>query len=247
MSDLNDWTSLTNDPVDENVRSRIINHLNNIRNPLPENNYDIYLKDVVAQKRVLDVGVCEHTLERASNDSWKHNIILENANYSLGIDIIDDLVAKLSSKGINVKKCDATSEEYLGESFDIIHVGDVIEHVDSPVKMMEFCSRHLSDGGKIVVRTPNPYCFDYVHLQKKFGTDKSNLEHMFYICPIHAMEIARRSGLKLSRYYTLTPGGVVSFLKHLLRGRLRHAFAELFSTPESYSTIYVYEFSKANS
>jgi hypothetical protein len=113
--------------------------------------------------------------------------------------------------------------------------------------MMKFAKRHLAEGGKIIVRTPNPYHFDYVRGIKRNGTDISNLEHMFYILPIHMLEIARRSGLNLSGYRTLYPGGFSYRGFRRIAGRLirgfkwRHALAELFTKPESYSTIFVYE------
>ncbi len=244
-----DWTKLTKDPVFNPVRNKIVRYLISIRRPLGES-YEDYLAKEVKDKSVLDIGICEHTFERMTSPAWKHNIIRNNASFSLGIDIIPDLVEKLKEQGANVALCDATSDIYLGRKFDVVHAGDVIEHVDSTVHLLKFCARHLGKGGKLIVRTPNPYCFDYVHLQKKFSTDRSNLEHIAYICPTHALEIGKRSGLCLSRYYVLYPSGFS--MKGLLqagyfmsKGKFRHAFAEVFAKPESYSTIYIYEFTLA--
>lgn len=242
-----DWTKLTNDPVDNIVRDQMVNYLFKIRSGLPQNDYSKYLSQEVKGKRTLDIGVCEHTQSRINSEEWKHDIIRKHASYSLGVDIIHDLVKTLKEKGYNVIQCDATSEEDLGDRFEIIHVGDVIEHVDSPVALMKFCKRHIKEDGKIVVRTPNPYNFNYVYLHNKVGTDRSNMEHMFYICPIHAMEIGRRSGLYLDKYFVLEPHGFTILglkiiLQLLCKMKFRHALAEIFKKPESYSTIYVYEF-----
>lgn len=182
-----------------------------------------------------------------SAPDWKHKIIHESATRTVGVDIIPELIDDLNSKGYDVRLCDATSDEDLGERFSIVHIGDVIEHVDSPVALMKFAKRHLEPGGKIIIRTPNPYCFDYVRRIRQKGTDVSNLEHVFYITPTHMLEIARRSGLELSGYLTRYPGafsykGIRRVAAHILKGfRLRHAFAELFANAEQYSTIYVYE------
>ncbi|WP_417798200.1 class I SAM-dependent methyltransferase [Terasakiella pusilla] len=244
-----DWTKLTVDPVDEVVRSNVVGYLNRIRKGLPNNDYNVYLESKVLGKDVLDIGICEHTQERIDSPNWKHNVIRKHSKFSLGIDIIENLVEKLQDKGVNVAHCDATSDKYLGRKFDVVHAGDVIEHVNSPVALLNFCSRHLEDNGTIIVRTPNPYCFNYVHLHGVFGTDKSNLEHVYYICPIHALEIGRRCDLNLTDYYTLRAGkftlrGIYTAIRHFLNFDFRHCFAELFAQDEVYSTIFVYEFKK---
>jgi len=239
-----DWTRLTKDPVDHEVRKKVIQYLLSIRRTIPGNNYTNYLIETVKEKRVLDIGICEHVIERIHSDQWKHKIIVDNAEYSLGVDIIPELIEGLNNEGYNVCECDATSDIFLGEIFDVVHIGDVIEHVSSPILLLEFALRHLKDDGKIIVRTPNAYCFNYVHLNKKIGTDMSNLEHLFYILPIHALEIARRTNSNLSAYYVQNKRGFLHGLLSLAKGNFRHAFAEIFAKPEQYSTIYCYEFTK---
>ncbi len=81
-------------------------------------------------------------------------------------------------------------------------------------------------------------------LHKKIGTDRSNLEHLFYILPIHALEIARRTNCNLSAYFVQSKRGLKHAIWHLINGNIRHAYAELFSKPEQYTTIYCYEFTK---
>jgi 2-polyprenyl-3-methyl-5-hydroxy-6-metoxy-1,4-benzoquinol methylase len=181
---------------------------------------------------------------------WKHKIITENANHSLGIDIDKKLINVLKDKGFNVLHCDATSEIYLQEKFDLVHIGDVIEHVNNPVALLSFAGRHLNDNGKIIVRTPNPYNFNYIHIQRKTGTALDNMEHVAYICPMQAHEIGLRANLNLNKYLVLyakglTFKGILHAGYYILKYfSFRHAFAELFAKPERYTTIYVYEFTK---
>jgi len=238
------WTEMTQDPVDTKVREMVLDYLFSIRRTLPNNNYDTYLKNNVYEKRVLDIGVCEHVVERMRSKNWKHKMIVKNAGYTLGVDILPELISELNQTGYNVVECDATSDVFLGEEFDVVHIGDVIEHVSSPILLIEFALRHLKEGGKVIVRTPNAYCFDYVYKNKKIGTDQSNLEHMFYILPTHALEIARRTDSVFSAYYVQARRGLIHCLYQLTKGNFRHAFAEIFSKPEQYSTIFCYEFTK---
>ena len=244
---------MSEDPLDPQAISAVVDYLNSHRRPLVNNDYSQYLVESARDATVLDIGVVEHNRERMSSEDWKHDLIRGSASRTVGIDVIPELVEELNSKGYDVRVCDATSDADLGEKFEVVHIGDVIEHVDSPVDMMRFAKRHLEVDGKIIVRTPNPFCFDYVNGVGRNGTDVSNLEHMFYITPIHMLEIGRRSGLALTGYRTLYPGrlsyrGLRRFVGRLVRGfKWRHALAEMFSTPESYSTIYVYELTHAES
>lgn len=244
---VHDWTKRTSDPLNPGMRDAIVEYLHDIRRPLPSNNYDEYLVAEIAGKSVIDIGVCEHTSERMGSAAWKHSLIREHAREVVGVDIIEDLVEDLQKRGMDVVVCDATSDTYLGRTFDVIHAGDVIEHVDNPVAFLRFCKRHLAPGGKVIVRTPNLYCFNYVYLQGKFGTDKSNLEHLFALSPVHALELGRRSGLRLTGNVTLYPGGfTLTGLKrafnYLRMGAFRRALAEFWCKPEQITTVFVFEF-----
>ncbi|MBP9049969.1 MAG: methyltransferase domain-containing protein [Alphaproteobacteria bacterium] len=247
-----DWTKRTHDPLNEEVRADVIDYLLAARTPLPKNfhhigydDYEGFLMDSVAGKTVLDIGICEHTQERMDSPKWKHRMIKNCAAHVTGVDIIEDLVTRLKSEGYDARLCDATSETDLGERYDVVHVGDVIEHVDSPVNLLKFAARHLKPDGKIIARTPNPYCYSYIWGMLKNGTDKSNLEHMFYVCPTHALEIGRRAGLKLNKYYVENKQGVSKFpLVRLARTALR--FVKFgFLPDELFTTIFVYEFVRA--
>jgi hypothetical protein len=127
-----DWTSLTKNPVDPDVCEQLRSWLLDHRKAIPSNDYDDFLISLVRGKSVLDIGICEHTIERVKSTKWKHRLISNNAKKCLGVDIISDLVRELVAQGFNVVCEDATSEAYLGEEFDIVHIGDVIEHVSDP-------------------------------------------------------------------------------------------------------------------
>ncbi len=196
-----DWRTLTDDPAHD-PRAKIVvrNDLINKREIKDVELISIF-KDACRGKRVLDIGICEHDIGHMNADGWKHKEIASVASYILGADIIEDLVSVLKSKGYNVVCCDCTSDRYLGETFDTVIVGDVIEHVDNPVNLLKFCKRHLAAGGKILVSTPNPFFMTwYKHLWRD-GTFLANLEHVSWITPTNALEIAYRAGLKLTKYY----------------------------------------------
>ena len=246
-----DWTTLTRDPVDVGVRRSLKEWLLERRRDLPRNDYDAFLVDQVKGKSVLDIGMCEHTLERMNSPKWKHRLIKESAARLVGVDVIEDLVQALVEKGFEVVCQDATSDAFLGETFDIVHVGDVIEHVADPQRLLAFAARHVAPDGKILVRTPNPHNFDYQYNARRDGISVENLEHISYIVPFHALELARRTGLDFSEYWTMVPGrfhivGLKRALVSLFGMRFRHALNELFGEANTYTTIFVYAFSKKN-
>ena len=257
-----DRNAISKDPLDAHTTRTVNKFLLDVREQLPRNDYSAYLKSVCASRSVLDIGVVEHNHSRMESQDWKHGIIRFAARRTVGIDVVPELVEKLVAQGLDVRLIDATSDDDLRERFQVVHIGDVIEHVDSPVAMLKFAARHLDLGGKVIVRTPNPFYFIHVHSIKINGTDVSNLEHVSWVTPTHMLEIGRRSGLILSKYLTEYPGGfsykgirksAVVFLSGLkLRKRLwrglswRRGLAELTANPERYSRMYVYELTKTS-
>jgi len=109
-----DWNKLTRDPVDQGVRRNLCEWLLARRRDLPINDYGAFLVGQVKGKSVLDIGICEHTLERSNSPKWKNRLIKDNAYRCVNVDIIDDLVEALVPKGFDVVCQDATSDAYVG-------------------------------------------------------------------------------------------------------------------------------------
>ena len=105
----------------------------------------------------------------------------------------------LQQRGFDIRYCDATSEEYLGEKFDTVVLGDVIEHVNNPVDLIRFAKRHLNPGGEIIAKTPNPYYIDHVKKCAK-NRDFVSLDHLAWYTPTMALEIAERAGCGLKTF-----------------------------------------------
>lgn len=158
-----------------------------------------YLAAEVKGKKVLDVGVCEHSVEQIENDYWQHKHIVENARYCLGIDNDAALVKYVKRKGYNVLVCDATSKVDLGERFDVVLLGSIIEHVDNPVNLLKFAKRHLKKNGKIIVGTANPMSWRWFQRTIDQETIVCNLEHVSWLSPSNIFELSRRAGLSYNR------------------------------------------------
>ncbi len=170
-----------------------------------------FLEAFALDASVLDIGVVQHTLEKADSSAWRHGILKAKAQRLVGVDILAPEVEALRARGFDVRCVDATSDADLGERFDRVTIGDVIEHVDDPVRLLRFGARHLAPGGRMLVTTPNPFFLGYLLASLREGVFVANAEHVTWITPSMAMELAHRAGLELVEYWHVqgegkTPG-----------------------------------------
>jgi SAM-dependent methyltransferase len=160
-----------------------------------------FLIDFVRDAVVLDVGVVQHDTSQIDLPHWKHRIIRDVARRVVGIDLVEDGVQELVRRGFDVRCVDATSECDLGERFDRIVMGDVIEHVDSPVALLRFAARHLAPQGRLLVTTPNPFFVTFLLSSLRQGVFIANADHVCWVGPTMALELGHRAGLNLVEYW----------------------------------------------
>jgi 2-polyprenyl-3-methyl-5-hydroxy-6-metoxy-1,4-benzoquinol methylase len=222
-----DWTAQTTDPTNDEMLDRMLAYLQSIRRTAGTDYVD-WLLQQVRNKSCLDIGAIEHDLSFTERPTWKHKLVSEASSRTVGIDILEDYVETLKQRGYDIRSCDATSDEFIGETFDVVIIGDVIEHVDNPVKLVRFALRHLNQDGIAVAKTPNPFFYDHI---KKYTKNKAfiNADHMAWFSPSMALEIARRAECSLDSYLIFPESGK-PILKRLLKN------------PDLFSRDFVYVF-----
>lgn len=198
---MKNWRDIDKQPASLLVRDYLKKNLFKMRQGEAVNSIYSFLRCRAAGKIVLDIGGVGHNIESTGVASWKHNIIKETALSVMGIDLLEEPIKKLNSQGYNFKICDATSNTDLGERFDLIFAGDVIEHVDNPVKLLRFCCRHLKKDGEIICTTPNPFFIGNFKSILKESLFIANGEHVFWVTPTNAIELAYRASLTLDEYW----------------------------------------------
>ncbi len=234
-----DWTRLTQDPNQGGVRRAVLESLLSGRCVHTDTDITGYVARRAKGKRVLDVGIVSHTMDYVAHKNWRHDVIRRAAAYCLGIDILEALIEQLRVAGYNVRAIDATSEADLGERFDVVFLGDVIEHVDNPVALLRFARRHLGPHGVVLVATPNPFSRKFIRRMRREKTMVTNLDHVAWITPSLALEIGRRAGLALRHYHLIKPYPAQPWLR-IVR-QLARRFGNLeFAFPD-----YLYEFTDA--
>lgn len=230
-----DWTRLTDDPNDREARRAMRRYLADARRVHTDCDLLEFVERVLDDRTVLDIGVVSHAARYFDQPDWRHGRIAQRARRCVGIDILEPLVAELCQRGFDVRCVDATSEADIGERFERVFIGDVLEHVDNMVALLRFAGRHLAPAGRILATTPNPFSRKFFRQFRRDGTAIVNLDHLCWVTPTQAMEIARRAGLVLSAYHLAKRFSPA----RLLVKRLAWRFAPLeYSFPD-----FVYEFS----
>lgn len=107
------------------------------------------IRDHVKGKDVLDVGSTGQTDEYSLWD-----IIEKNAGSLSGIDLTP-------SDRKNVVQGNMETYSF-GKKFDIIILGDVLEHVDNQGVLLDNLGRHLKEDGELIITTPNAKWFTVI-------------------------------------------------------------------------------------
>jgi len=112
-----------------------------------------HIRNQIKEKKVLDLGCVDHDAE-TRHRQWLHGYICEHADEVLGVDILEEEIELLKKEGYNVQYGDAQNLE-LHEEFEVIVLGELIEHLTNFEALFESIDSHLSQGGKVVITTPN--------------------------------------------------------------------------------------------
>lgn len=203
---MDNWRTISDEPNSPDVRAYQLRMLSEADGERFEE-AAVFYRHFFEGKTVLDIGMVGHAIANSFKADWRHDNIRKIAARTVGIDIVENAVLELQRKGYDVRLVDATSEADIGERFDRVVLGDVIEHVDNPVALLRFAARHLADGGLIVCTTPNPLFYENALAILRHGRLIANAEHVSWITPSNAMELANRAGLALRRVHHYAGAG----------------------------------------
>jgi len=165
------------------------------------------LHDLFRGRSVLDLG-CASGWRRTD---WFHGLIRAEAAEVVGVDIDEQAVAEIRASGVeNVEVGDATGVE-LSRTFDVVHAGELIEHVDNPGALLATAARHMHEGSLLVVTTPNAFCVsNFVYRLGR--TARVNEQHVAWYCEDTLRQLLERNG-----FHDIE----ISFLEHRSPARWR--------------------------
>jgi 2-polyprenyl-3-methyl-5-hydroxy-6-metoxy-1,4-benzoquinol methylase len=177
---------------------------------------DLAARLALQRGKLLDIGPNIGTcLTLARDRGWD----------SYGIEINDDAARYCrEQRRLNVISGALDEHTYAANSFDVVLMGDVIEHLGDPLALMAIVQRILKPGGVVIISTPNVAGWAARLMQIKPE------EHLYYFAPDTIAALLRKVGLEvvgvkcLDRYHNLTAmthsttfGGVFQALAPLFR------------------------------
>lgn len=187
-----------------------------------------YLCHRVTGRTVLHVGCCDHlplVAQKMSSGQWLHGRLSAIASRCLGIDIDGQAVAELrKSYGItNVISGDLTRslpDEVLAESWDMLVLGEILEHIDNPVSFLQALKQTCHGRvERLLVTVPNALS----QLNQKYarrGIERINTDHRYWFTPFTLGKVLGQAGFSVEQfrfvsYFPVKP-------THLIKGvRLR--------------------------
>jgi len=240
-SSMTGWKSISQDPNAPAVLAERRRILASARKPILIDDRCQYIARQASGKRVLDVGVVEHFAEASQRDDWLHEHVRRAASSCLGVDILEDGVRDLRERGYNVI-CADVAQASLNEIFDLIVMGEIVEHVVNPGALMKNAALMLAEGGRLLLTTPNPWYLNPI-LKNVFEgqpfTDSA--DHVTWFDPSTLAEIGHRAGLTLDCYAGIKVQHSGSALSKLAL-RLAPALISLGIRRELFAKSMLYEF-----
>lgn len=193
-----DWRGVSPDPTNREATLKMDALLRAITRVEPISRVEM-IDNFCRGQEVLDIGAGEHDVSFFSEEGWEHGRIKRVAKRAVAAEINPELCAHYNAKGFDFRCADATSDIDLGERFDRVFAGDVIEHVNDPVALLKFAARHLRQGGSMLFTTPNPFAPRFRQHRAQRGTRyiMANLEHTRWVSVSNMHELAWRAGLEL--------------------------------------------------
>lgn len=147
-------------------------------------------------KAVLDLGCVDHNPEAYRSKYWVHKALRAVAARVTGLDLYGSGVRYLRNQGFDVVEGNAENID-LEETFEVIVVGDLIEHLANPGAFLESARRRLTPGGVLLISTPNPWYWRYI-VKSMFSADvRPNPEHVSWFCTATLRTLLARYGFEV--------------------------------------------------
>lgn len=168
---------------------------------LIKDRFDV-IEEFVRDRSVLDVGCVDSRPSKAKTTTrieCKPNLLFQrivNVNPDVvGVDIDREGVDHLNSLGYQVVCADAETMD-LGQKFDTIVAGEIIEHLENPGRFLRTMRKHLADDGVLILTTPNPFAAHHLWKIWRYGRPSVHREHTCWFDPITLDQLLRRTGLE---------------------------------------------------
>ncbi|MEI8081608.1 MAG: methyltransferase domain-containing protein [Actinomycetes bacterium] len=158
-----------------------------------------FILAVTKGRRVLDIGCIDHSAMQAGGANWLHARIADQASSVVGLDYLESDVADVRALGFDVRAGDACDFD-LGERFDVVVAGDIIEHLTNLDGFLNCVRRHLEPSGVLVITTPNPFNIEQMLWATLRGKVNVNDEHVMWLDPMVMWQLLDREGYSVKEF-----------------------------------------------
>jgi hypothetical protein len=178
-------------PVDLRDRDTFVDYITHLDELTPK---DDLLTGLARDRKVLDLGCIDHSAETALalGDAWLHSRLREVAGELVGVDLLVDDAAVLNKRGYDIRIADVEHLD-LGERFDLVVAGDLIEHLSNPGLFLSSVAAHLDRESAVVLTTPNPFNVEQFAQALFRNQIMANTEHTMWLDPRVMHERGARS------------------------------------------------------
>ena len=144
-------------------------------------------------RKVLDIGCVDHSCSIEQTSDWMHRRLVNIADIVVGIDVLQEDVQRLKEKGFDIRLGDAQSFS-LGEDFDVVFAGEVIEHLADFSGFFRSVKNHLRPHGVLIITTPNVFSL-WHYYNALLGLPTANPEHVCWFDCQTLRTLVERHGL----------------------------------------------------
>jgi 2-polyprenyl-3-methyl-5-hydroxy-6-metoxy-1,4-benzoquinol methylase len=146
--------------------------------------------------RLLDIGCGSgERLEKLQGLGWTVR----------GIDFDEKVVGMAKARGLDVTCGTIPGTWFPPDTFDVITMSHLIEHVPDPIELLKECHRILKPGGKVVLTTPNASCWGH-RLFRKSWRGLEPPRHLHIFSPSSIQQTLRRAGFELLSVRSIASG-----------------------------------------
>lgn len=173
-------------------------------------NMEIRHLKFVPHGRLLDVG--------CGSGSWLGH--MRSLGWQVeGLDFDAQAVNAAIGRGLAVRLGGLEEQAFAANSFDVVTMSHVIEHVPNPVITLKECARILKPGGKLVLWTPNISSLGH-RIFKQHWRGLEPPRHLHLFCPSSMQSLLRLGGFTDASIRTRTAPLTLQKSLALKAGRL---------------------------
>jgi len=161
------------------------------------------LEALLQGKQVVHLGFADHLpyiKKKVEEDTWLHGRLLHCAGRCLGIDVDQEAVAFVKGElGIGDVLCADVAAAPVSEiaegSWDYMLLGEILEHVDDPVRFLarinEFYGRSIE---RVALTVPNAFWLKNFQGATKH-TERLNTDHRYWFSAFTLGKVVVRAGM----------------------------------------------------